>query len=64
MPDHARTVRVPCHQGGTLAAIERVRGELSVQQGREPTVEEIAAVLGVTPEETQSLRVVERVVWR
>src|SRR5262249_45297364 len=53
---HARTIRVPCHQVGTLAAVERVRGELSVAQGREPTVEEIAAVLGVTAEETQSLR--------
>ncbi len=30
LADHARTVRVPCHQVGTLAAIERVRGELSV----------------------------------
>jgi RNA polymerase primary sigma factor len=60
LADHARTVRVPCHQVGTLAAIERVRGELSVAQGREPTVEEIAAVLGVTPEETQSLRIVSR----
>jgi RNA polymerase primary sigma factor len=60
LADHARTIRVPCHQVGTLAAVERVRGELSVQQGREPTVEEIAAVLGVTAEETQSLRVVAR----
>jgi len=60
LADHARTIRVPCHQVGTLAAVERVRGELSVSQGREPTVEEIAAVLGVTPEETQSLRVVAR----
>jgi RNA polymerase primary sigma factor len=60
LADHARTIRVPCHQVGTLAAVERVRGELSIQQGREPTVEEIAAVLGVTPEETQSLRVVSR----
>src|SRR5262249_5418687 len=60
LADHARTIRVPCHQVGTLARVERVRGELSVQQGREPTVEEIAAVLGVTPEETQSLRVVAR----
>jgi RNA polymerase primary sigma factor len=60
LADHARTIRVPCHQVGTLAAVERVRGELSVAQGREPTVEEIAAVLGVTPEETQSLRVVSR----
>jgi RNA polymerase primary sigma factor len=60
LADHARTVRVPCHQVGMLAAIERVRGELAVAQGREPSVEEIAAVLGVTPEETRSLRVVGR----
>ena len=60
LADHARTVRVPCHQVGTLAAIERVRGELSVANGREPSVEEIAAALGVTKEETQSLRVVSR----
>ncbi|MCC6418101.1 MAG: sigma-70 family RNA polymerase sigma factor [Gemmataceae bacterium] len=60
LADHARTVRVPCHQVGTLAAMERVRGELAVQIGREPTVEEIAAALGVTEEETRSLRVVAR----
>jgi RNA polymerase primary sigma factor len=60
LADHARTVRVPCHQVATLALIERVRGELVVQVGREPTVEEIAAVVGVTPEETKSLRVVAR----
>jgi RNA polymerase primary sigma factor len=60
LADHARTVRVPCHQVGTLAAIERVRGELAVANGKEPTVEEIAGVLGVTPEETQSLRIVAR----
>ena len=33
LADHARTVRVPCHQVGTLAAVERVRGELSVPAG-------------------------------
>ncbi|MBY0523476.1 MAG: sigma-70 family RNA polymerase sigma factor [Gemmataceae bacterium] len=60
LADHARTVRVPCHQVGMLAAIERVRGELSVKHGREPSVEEIASVLGLTPEETRSLRVVGR----
>jgi RNA polymerase primary sigma factor len=60
LADHARTVRVPCHHVSTLAAIDRVRGELSVEHGREPTVEEIGAVLGVKPEEVQSLRVVGR----
>jgi RNA polymerase primary sigma factor len=60
LADHARTVRVPCHQVGTLAAMERIRGELALEHGREPTVEEIAASLGVTAEETRSLRVVSR----
>jgi RNA polymerase primary sigma factor len=60
LADHARTVRVPCHQVGTLAAMERIRGELAVTHGREPTVEEIADSLGVSPEETRSLRVVAR----
>ena len=60
LADHARTVRVPCHQVGMLAAIERVRGELTVANGREPTIEEIAAILGVSANETRSLRVVGR----
>jgi RNA polymerase primary sigma factor len=60
LADHGRTVRVPCHQVSMLAAIERVRGELAIRNGKEPTVEEIAANLGLTPEETQSLRVVAR----
>lgn len=60
LADHARTVRVPCHQVGMLAAIERVRGELSVATGREPSIEDIAKVLGVKAEETRSLRVVGR----
>jgi RNA polymerase primary sigma factor len=60
LADHARTVRVPCHQVGTLAAMERIRGELAATIGREPTVEEIAVMLGVSAEETRSLRVVAR----
>jgi RNA polymerase primary sigma factor len=60
LADHARTVRVPCHQVGRLADIERVRGELAVATGKEPTVEEIAHVLGADAEETRSLRVVSR----
>jgi RNA polymerase primary sigma factor len=60
LADNARTVRVPCHQVGILAAIERVRGELLVKLGREPTIEQIAGVLGTSPEETRSLRAVAR----
>lgn len=60
LADHARTVRVPCHQIGLMAKIERKRMELSVATGREPTTEELALALGVKPEETRSLRVVGR----
>jgi RNA polymerase primary sigma factor len=60
LSDLSRTVRVPCHQVGMLRAIERVRGELTVQQGREPTLEEVAATLEITPEEARALRVVGR----
>jgi RNA polymerase primary sigma factor len=58
--DHGRTVRVPCHQVGNLAAMERVRGELTVAHGREPSIEEIAAKLGIKVDETRSLRAVGR----
>ncbi|MBX9628039.1 MAG: sigma-70 family RNA polymerase sigma factor, partial [Gemmataceae bacterium] len=58
--DHARTVRVPCHQIGMLAKIERKRGELSAATGKEPTNDELAAALGVKAEDTRSLRVVGR----
>ncbi|MBI3823199.1 MAG: sigma-70 family RNA polymerase sigma factor [Planctomycetes bacterium] len=60
LADNARTVRVPCHQVSMLSAIERVRGELFVQNGREPTIEEIASILGTSPEEAKSLRAVAR----
>jgi RNA polymerase primary sigma factor len=45
---------------GRLANIEHIRGQLAIQNGREPTVEEIAKALGATTAETQSLRVVAR----
>ena len=60
LADNARTVRVPCHQVSILAAIERVRGELIVQTGREPTIEEIAMILGTSAEEAKALRAVAR----
>lgn len=60
LADHARTVRVPCHQVAMLAAIERVRGELQVKLGREPFIEEIAKELGLGVAETRSLRAVGR----
>src|SRR5262249_54951345 len=53
LSDLSRTVRVPTHQVSVLRAIDRVRGELTVAYGREPTVPEIAAALRMTPQETR-----------
>jgi RNA polymerase primary sigma factor len=60
LADNSRTVRVPCHQISLLTAMERVRGEILARTGKEPTLEELAAALGTTPEEARSLRVVSR----
>ncbi len=56
--DNARTVRVPCHQIGMLAKMERKRSEISAATGKDPTNEELALALGVKAEDTRSLRVV------
>jgi RNA polymerase primary sigma factor len=58
LADVSRTVRIPSHQVSTLGALERARGELMVQNEREPTLEEVAAVLKISPAEARSLRVV------
>jgi RNA polymerase primary sigma factor len=60
LADHARMVRVPCHHTATLAAIDRVRGELTTEHGREPADEEVAAELGMRVQDLKSLAAVGR----
>jgi RNA polymerase primary sigma factor len=60
LADQGRTVRVPCHHAPTLAAVERVRGELAVRHGREPAEGEVAAALGVAAGELRTLRAAAR----
>ncbi len=60
LADNARTVRVPCHQIGLMAKLERKRVEMSLATGREPTIEELSIALGVKAEDTRSLRIVGR----
>src|SRR5439155_508056 len=55
LSDLSRTVRVPTHQVAVLRSLDRVKGELTVRFGREPSVAEIAAALHITPQETQVL---------
>jgi len=47
--DQARTIRVPVHAVETMNRLNRVQRQLLQSSGREPTVLEIAAALGVTP---------------
>jgi RNA polymerase primary sigma factor len=60
LADHARMVRIPCHHTATLAAIDRVRGELTVEQGREPGDEAVASALGLRLQDLQALTAVGR----
>jgi RNA polymerase primary sigma factor len=60
LADHARMVRVPCHHTATLAAIDRVRGELTVAHGREPTDADVATTLGIRVEDLHTLTAVGR----
>jgi RNA polymerase primary sigma factor/RNA polymerase nonessential primary-like sigma factor len=48
MADQARTIRIPVHMVERVNRMARIRRDLSVTLGREPTTGEIAAELGVT----------------
>lgn len=60
LADHSRTVRVPSHQVSVLRALERARGELMARLGSEPALEEIAAAVGITPQEARALETAGR----
>ncbi|MCC6421713.1 MAG: sigma-70 family RNA polymerase sigma factor [Gemmataceae bacterium] len=60
LSDSSRMVRVPCHHVGLLSSLDRVAGDLMVRYGREATVEEIAVVLEIAPQEVRALRAVAR----
>jgi RNA polymerase primary sigma factor len=56
----SRTVRVPCHHLALLREIERVTRDLTLARGREPALEEVAAELNISPEQTYTLRAAGR----
>src|SRR5262249_39258603 len=55
LAEHGRTVRVPCHQVAVLRSLDRVKGELTIRFGREPSVAEIAQALRISPQEARVL---------
>ena len=51
--DQARTVRIPVHMVETIHKVSRVSRQLLQELGREPSSEEIAEVIGMTPEKVR-----------
>ena len=56
LADKGRTIRLPVHVVEKLNRIGRAERKLVTGLGREPTVEEIAEVAGIEPEEVESIK--------
>jgi RNA polymerase primary sigma factor len=53
--DQARTIRVPVHIHDQIIRFLRASHELTQRLGRDPTVEELAGVLGVSPDRVANI---------
>jgi len=58
--DQGRTIRVPVHMGDHINNLYRIQHQLIQRLGREPTVEEMAEVLGVPPQKVENIFQVAR----
>ncbi len=56
MADQARTIRVPVHMGEVLNKLGRIRRELLDELGRDPTPQELAKELDITPEKVLEIQ--------
>jgi RNA polymerase primary sigma factor len=56
LADKARTIRIPVHIVEKLNQIGRAERKLVTGLGRVPTVEEIAEVVGIEPDEVESIK--------
>lgn len=54
--DQARTIRIPVHMVETINKLIRTQRQLLQQLGREPSIEEIAADLDITPEKVVEIQ--------
>ncbi|MBE6609419.1 MAG: RNA polymerase sigma factor RpoD [Ruminococcaceae bacterium] len=53
--DQARTIRIPVHMVETIHKVSRASRQLLQENGREPTAEEIAKTLGMSPEKVREI---------
>ncbi|HEY5672065.1 MAG TPA: sigma-70 family RNA polymerase sigma factor [Anaerolineales bacterium] len=58
--DQGRTIRVPVHMGDQINKLLRVQHQLTQRLGRDPTVEELAGALDVTPQKVENMIQVAR----
>ena len=54
--DQARTIRIPVHMVETINKLVRVQRQLLQELGRDPTPEEIAAEMDMTPERVREIQ--------
>ena len=53
--DQARTIRIPVHMVETINKVKKVSSQLLHQNGQEPTAEEIAEEVDMTPEKVREI---------
>jgi RNA polymerase primary sigma factor len=58
--DKGRTIRLPVHVSEALSKLNTVQQRLTQELGREPTNEEIARELGISPERVEETRLAAR----
>ena len=58
--DQGRTIRVPVHMGDQINKLLRVQHQLTQKLGRDPSVEELAEELEVTPKKVENMIQVSR----
>jgi RNA polymerase primary sigma factor len=58
--DQGRTIRVPVHMGDQINKLLRVQHQLTQRLGRDPSVEELANELEVTPQKVENMIQVAR----
>jgi RNA polymerase primary sigma factor len=55
LADQARTIRIPVHMVETINRLSKIARQLIQELGRDPSVEEIATEMGLTPEKVREV---------
>jgi RNA polymerase primary sigma factor len=53
--DQARTIRIPVHMVETMNKVMRIKRQMLQELGREPTIEEVAAKVELTPDKVREI---------